>query len=203
MSDSCVKVGSTEVYEHKIFELCDSYTSNLDDPDRMTAQNKAAFTGLLKYIQRYYIKYHKPAYSDISAYDQLFSVYTELCYKYDKKPTLLGFSIMCDISMETINAWKEGRTRKLKPEFTETVKKWYAECEAALYDGATEQNSIGCIFALKANYGYTETAPAQVGYTGERRKTADEIAAAHGVALEDHKKAIPAAEFVQIDESQK
>lgn len=26
-----------------------------------------------------------------------------------------------------------------------------------LVDGATERNSVGCIFALKANYGYTET----------------------------------------------
>ena len=47
----------------------------------------------------------------------------------------------------------------------QTAKKWKAECESSLGDGATERNSVGCIFALKANYGYTET-PQRIEITG-------------------------------------
>ena len=50
-------------------------------------------------------------------------------------------------------------------EHSRTVKKWLAECESSLVDGATERNSVGCIFALKANYGYTET-PQRIEITG-------------------------------------
>ena len=48
-----------------------------------------------------------------------------------------------------------------------TVKKWRKECESSLVDGATERNSVGCIFALKANYGYTET-PQRIEITGSQ-----------------------------------
>ena len=36
------------------------------------------------------------------------------------------------------------------------AKKWLDECESALYDDAISNNSIGSIFALKANFGYKE-----------------------------------------------
>ena len=29
-------------------------------------------------------------------------------------------------------------------------------CEAALFSGVVDDNSVGCIFALKANYGYVD-----------------------------------------------
>lgn len=231
VADNSIKtVDGSEVYEDKILALADQYVAGLPDPDAMTAQNKAAFNGLLKYIQRYYMRFHKPRYKYIESYDELFNIYTELCYKYNKKPTILGFSVMCDISMDTLNQWKNNNTRsylyytldgkkidsistfkmnnpgveyrqEFNNSYSETVKKWLRECEAALYDGATEQNSIGCIFALKANYGYTETAPAPVEYSGERR-TPQEIAAAHGVELVEAKKAVPLPAFVQNDERQ-
>ena len=70
---------------------------------------------------------------------------------------------MVGINMDTFHTWKTGEVRGgLGSPHSETVKKWLAECESALFDGAVEQNSIGCIFALKANYGYTETAPIPV-----------------------------------------
>lgn len=56
----------------------------------------------------------------------------------------------------------EKYTKELSLAHSSTVKKWLNECENSLYRGATEGGKIGCIFALKANYGYVETAPMQV-----------------------------------------
>jgi hypothetical protein len=56
---------------------------------------------------------------------------------------------------------------------------WLRECELALVDGATEQNSIGCIFALKANYGYVEGQQITISTNGDAGKSIDQIAAEH------------------------
>ena len=107
--------------------------------------------------------------SDIDLLDNIWGIYTELCYKYSKRPTLLNFSLLVGINNDTFNAWKNGEYRRgengTSSEHSRTVKKWLAECESSLVDGATERNSVGCIFALKANYGYTET-PQRIEITG-------------------------------------
>ena len=76
---------------------------------------------------------------------------------------------MIGVDNTTILSWKDGEYRSggegASSERSRTVKKWYAECESSLLDGATERNSVGCIFALKANYGYTET-PQRIEITG-------------------------------------
>ena len=83
---------------------------------------------------------------------------------------------MVGINMDTINTWKNGEYRGgLGSPHSETVKKWLAECESSLLDGAIEQNGIGCIFALKANYGYTETAPVPTVNQEQRNKSLEEI----------------------------
>lgn len=177
-----------EVYTHKMLELADKYINSLEDPQTIQGNNKGTFVGMLKYIYNNYFKYNSLDYADIQNIDNVWDIYTTLCYKYNKRPTILNFSILTGINMDTINCWKNKYTRQYKyytldgaeiknlpawkaahrgeeykqepsANHAETVKKWLRECEAALYDGATEQNSIGCIFALKANYGYTETAP--------------------------------------------
>ena len=66
---------------------------------------------------------------------------------------------MIGLDNVTINSWKNGKYRNSSPIYSETVKRWFAECESALLDGAIESNSIGCIFALKANYGYSDNMP--------------------------------------------
>ena len=61
---------------------------------------------------------------------------------------------MIGVDNNTISSWTSGEYRA---SHNLTIEKWYKECEGSLLDGAIENNSIGCIFALKANYGYTET----------------------------------------------
>ena len=150
----------TEIYTDKIFELADEYIDTLDTPDEIKGLNKGLFTGMIKYIYINLFKSQPLDNADIESIDNVWNIYTSLCYKYNKRPTILNFCLMVGINMDTINTWKNGEYRGgLGSPHSETVKKWLAECESSLLDGAIEQNGIGCIFALKANYGYTETAP--------------------------------------------
>lgn len=166
----------TEVYTSKIYELADEYINQLEDPDAIKGMNKGVFTGMIKYIYLNLFKNNPLDNGNIQELDDVWNIYTSLCYKYSKRPTILSFSIMIGVNNDTINAWKNGEYRN-KPGslHSRTVKRWLAECESALLDGAVENNGIGCIFALKANYGYTETAPAQVPYSGEQRQSIEEI----------------------------
>lgn len=168
-----------EVYESRIHELADEYINTLADPESIN-NNPSLFTGMLKYI---YKKLFKPNRNDkvlynsnsvldtgdIELLDNIWNIYTELCYRYNKRPTLLNFSLLVGIGNDVFNSWIRGEYRAgengASSPHCQTAKKWKAECESSLVDGATERNSVGCIFALKANYGYTET-PQRIEITG-------------------------------------
>ena len=160
----------TEIYETKIHYFADEYINTLSDPDGIN-NNPSLFTGMIKYIYKRLFKNNPVNNDDISVLDNIFDIYTELCYRYNKRPTLLNFSLLVGISNDTFNAWKNGEYRAgeggASSAHSLTVKKWLKECESSLVDGATERNSVGCIFALKANYGYTET-PQRIEITGSQ-----------------------------------
>ena len=177
---NAVKAGNgAEVYESRIHELADDYINTLSDPESIN-NNPSLFTGMIKYIYKYLFKPHrndKVLYNsnsvldtgDIELLDNIWNIYTELCYRYNKRPTLLNFSLLVGIGNDVFNSWIRGEYRAgengASSPHCQTAKKWKAECESSLVDGATERNSVGCIFALKANYGYTET-PQRIEITG-------------------------------------
>lgn len=168
MSNTVKAENGTEVYENKINQYADEYINDLSDPESIN-NNPSLFTGMIKYIYKCLFKKNPIDNNNINLLDDIFNVYTELCYKYNKRPTLLNFSLLVGINNDTFNAWKNEEYRRgtdgTSSEHSRTVKKWLAECESSLLDGATERNSVGCIFALKANYGYTET-PQRIEITG-------------------------------------
>ena len=177
---NAVKAGNgAEIYEDKIKYYADEYINTLDDPESIN-NNPSLFTGMIKYIYKYLFKPGKRDkvlsnsnsnldLSDIDLLDNIWGIYTELCYRYSKRPTILNFSLMIGVDNTTIDSWRRGEYRAgdegASSTRSQTVKKWLKECESSLVDGATERNSVGCIFALKANYGYTET-PQRIEITG-------------------------------------
>lgn len=177
---NAIKAGNgAEVYESRIHELADEYINTLDDPESIN-NNPSLFTGMIKYIYKHLFKpkrNDKVLYNsnsvlntgDIELLDNIWGIYTELCYRYNKRPTLLNFSLLVGIGNDVFNSWIRGEYRAgengASSPHCQTAKKWKAECESSLVDGATERNSVGCIFALKANYGYTET-PQRIEITG-------------------------------------
>ena len=179
MANTVRAENGAEVYETKIHELADDYINTLTDPDSIN-NNPSLFTGMIKYIYKYLFKpkrNDKVLYNsnsvldtgDIELLDNIWNIYTELCYRYNKRPTLLNFSLLVGIGNDVFNSWIRGEYRAgengASSPHCQTAKKWKAECESSLVDGATERNSVGCIFALKANYGYTET-PQQIVIAG-------------------------------------
>lgn len=169
-----------EVYENNIKYFAEEYIGDLPEGEDSIYNNPSLFTGMIKYIYKHLFKpgkKDKVLYNsntvldtgDIDTIDDIWSIYTELCYKYNKRPTLLNFSLLVGVSNDTFTTWEQGEYRGgsdgAGSAHSRTVKKWRKECESSLVDGATERNSVGCIFALKANYGYTET-PQRIEITG-------------------------------------
>lgn len=177
-----------EVYTSRIQELADEYIDTIDNPDMIPNPSTAYFNGMIKYISNRLFKHVKLDYANIEELDNIWDIYTSLCYKYNKYPTIIEFCLLINISRDTLHNWKNETTRRYKyytmngieikdiaawkmnhkgeeyrqelsAAHSDTVKKWLAECENALLRGASEGGKVGCIFALKANYGYTETAP--------------------------------------------
>ena len=194
MANTVMAENGLEIYEDKIKYYADEYINSLDDPDSIN-NNPSLFTGMIKYIYKHLFKpgkKDKVLYNtntvldtgDIDTIDDIWSIYTELCYKYNKRPTLLNFSLLVGVSNDTFTTWEQGEYRGggdgAGSAHSRTVKKWRKECESSLVDGATERNSVGCIFALKANYGYTETPQRVEIVNGQQpEQVAADIAARH------------------------
>ena len=194
----------TEVYESRIHELADDYINTLTNPDSIN-NNPSLFTGMIKYIYKYLFKpkrNDKVLYNsnsvldtgDIELLDNVWNIYTELCYRYNKRPTLLNFSLLVGIGNDVFNSWIRGEYRAgengASSPHCQTAKKWKAECESSLVDGATERNSVGCIFALKANYGYTET-PQRIEITGSQAPALSQEDIRQVIADQTRKESIP------------
>lgn len=209
-----------EIYTHQIKAIADEYINTLDNPDDIY-NNNTLFNGLIKYIYNNYFKYNSIDYADIEHIDSIWDIYTSLCYKYNKYPTIIEFCLMINISRDTIWDWKKENTRRYiyytkdgerikdiagwklnhpdeeyrqepSHSHSDTVKKWLAECENNLFRGAAEGNKVGCIFVLKANYGYTETAPIPAQNPHQvASRTPEEIAAGYGMATIEGKMGLP------------
>ena len=197
MSNAIKAENGIEVYEHDIKYYADEYISQLPEKEDSINNNPSLFTGMIKYIYKHLFKpgkKDKVKYNantnldtgDIELSNNIWEVYTELCYKYNKRPTILNFSLLIGIDNRTIDTWRRGEFRAgedgASSAHSQTVKKWLAECESSLVDGATERNSVGCIFALKANYGYTETPQRVEIVNGQQpEQIAADIAARHKI----------------------
>lgn len=108
---------------------------------------------LLKDIGRKY----KADINNIKELDILWDIYTIICCTCRIKPTLLRFCMMISINRDTLNSWLKGEFEsRVASGHSVTVQKWKSECESTLYDEVIQTGNIGCMFALKANYGYRD-----------------------------------------------
>jgi len=205
-----------EIYENDIMEVADEYLQTLGDDDNIKGANKSLFTGMLKHIYFRLIKPNQLNYNDIDSLNNLFEIYTSLCYRYNKKPTVLNFILMVGINKDTINKWLNSNTRgsiyynnkgevidnllvykqqhpgeeitvMASSSHADLVKKWLAESEASLLDGVTEQNSIGCMFALKASFGYRDNVVVNIQETETALtdRSREQIAQNYGIAIDE------------------
>ncbi len=185
-----------EVYTNKLFELADQYIDEVleGDEEKLTKR----FRELLFYVAD---RIEKPDNNDIDGLDNLFDAYVRLCVRYNKLPTLEGFSFLSKIHRSTLDDWKNRRYRASTTRFADTVKRWYDICKSFVIDELSNSSSanVNLIFISKSAYGLRETAPIPAPETELRKHiisadepirldiapTPEEIAAKYGVTSDE------------------
>lgn len=110
-------------------------------------------TELLKDIGRKY----KADIDNIKELNILWDIYTVICCTCRIKPTMLRFAIMIRVNRDTLQSWIKGENAgRVASGHSVSAQKWKNECESTLYDEVIQTGNIGCMFALKANYGYRD-----------------------------------------------
>ena len=174
-----------EVYENEIEIYAEDYIKSLANEDDI--YKVSTFKGMLKHIFKHVFKAkknEKTLYqlktnidtSDIDTINEIWDTYTSLCYKYNHNTSLLGFSLLTGINEVTFYSWRTGEVRASSGH-SAAVKRWKKECELALADRTSEQNSVGSMFLLKSCYGYSEQQTVNiVDQTGLPKESRTEIA---------------------------
>lgn len=165
-------------------------TEYIDKPNNIIEiKNTNSLTLLLKHLNSKIInrliirdgQYNN--YTNIDLYNVLWDIYTNICYKFLIKPTIQRYSIFTGINKSTFNRWTELNNPNDKRRVS--IKKWLNECESVLYDDAINTGNVGCLFALKCNYGYKESIVIESN-TEKNEKTVEEIAADYTNQLPDN-----------------
>ena len=155
-------------------------TDYIDKPNNIIEiKNTNSLTLLLKHLNSKIInkliirdgQYNN--YTNIDLYNILWDIYTNICYKFLIKPTIQRYSIFTGINKSTFNRWTELNNPNDKRRVS--IKKWLNECESVLYDDAINTGNVGCLFALKCNYGYKESVIVETNNNAPE-KTIEEIA---------------------------
>jgi len=155
-----------ELYKSEIDILCNDYISELNDENMI--YKSTVFSGMLNHIYNNKLKFIIPdTYNNNYALlDDIFhNVYIYLCSKYNICPSIIQFCVLCHIDRTTIayihkGVYSDGS--KVKKITFDTIEKWYSTCESMLLSKAQNENSIGSIFALKANYKYRDNDSVQL-----------------------------------------
>lgn len=166
MDNVILTYNNIDLYQSEIDILCDEYINTLHDENMI--YKSTVFSGMLNYIYQNKLKYIIPnTYNnDYKLLDMIFdNVYINLCSKYNIVPNIIQFTVLCRIDVSMLTEMKNGVYKdgsRVNQDTSKTVKKWYSVCESMLLSKATNESSIGSIFALKANYGYRDNDQPQV-----------------------------------------
>ena len=184
-----------EVYESDIYSALDSYIADHNGIDIANDMGQYQFKDVLYYIhdsvlnnKRLTIDGYIYNISDVLA---VYDIYKRLCARCNKIITIADFSILTGIPRETINGWDRGEGHpKFNLAGSEVHKKLLADSEDSIATMmiSTGRNPVGYMAWLNHNYNWATTAAAN-GQT-EARRSPQEIAAAHGVAIEGDNTAV-------------
>lgn len=113
------------------------------------------FNAMLLYIRKYIPKID---YSNIELLDYIFSLYVELCIKYNRNPTIQGYSFLSGINQLTIYKWENGYSR-VNQDRINLIKRWHSICKDFLIDDLSNSDkaSINKIFIAKSVFGLNDS----------------------------------------------
>lgn len=156
-----------EIYTHKLFELTDQFIEERlqGDEEKLTKR----FRELLFYLAD---RIEKPDNDDLDALDILFNAYIRLCVRYNKLPTLEGYSFLSKVHRSTLDDWKNMRYRSSDTRYADTAKGWHDVCKSFVIDELSNNSTtnVNLIFVGKACYGMRETAPLPTLETDSTRR---------------------------------
>lgn len=190
MKDNTVNVDGIDVYEHKIYQLCDEYMERLKDSDDI--KSRITFNGMLRYIYQNLFKPTKDMiiynnrsstldYSDIGLLMDIYNIFIDICALYKKEYTKNRFMTMTGISKDTLKNWEKGHkipTVDGMPSsaWVDFAKKIKENSEQALSDSMLDGNLMAYA-QLKCWYGWREE-PQRIEMlnNGEPQQSREEIA---------------------------
>ena len=173
-----------EIYDNDIELYTSEYINNLSDETMI--YKTMIFNGLLHYLYNKVFKVSKIDNDNTYMLDHIIDIYINICYRYNHIPSILGFSSLTGISQYTINDWIHERYRTDTTivsidgldnvhSHSQSMKRLKSICEHALLANATENNSIGSIFALKANYNYSDQPKIEIPVSKPETITLEEV----------------------------
>lgn len=156
MTDNTEKCNGMEVYTHKLFELADQYINEVLEGDEEKLPKH--FREMIFYLAD---RIEKPDNEDIETLDSLFNAYVRLCVRYNKLPTLEGYSFLSKVHRSTLDDWKNMRYRSSDIRYADTVKYWHDVCKSFVIDELSNNSTtnVNLIFVGKTCYGLRETSP--------------------------------------------
>lgn len=149
------------------------YIDGLPVPD-LIYENKGIglFKGLLIYL---YEKLFKPPagvklkhnnksiidYSNIDLLYDVYNVFKNICFRYNKPITLHNFALFSGIPYQTLYSWNNNNYEGINVNGITIKHKYFIDTilddyEGCLLDNSIVNNSIGSIFALKSTRGYND-----------------------------------------------
>lgn len=158
-----VKSDKGVIYLSDLYRIEQEYTDNLPDPS--IVNKSIGFIGLLEYVYSHMLydiglKHDNGTYN-IQIIDAVFdNVFIPLCARHNIVPTVIQFTNMCKIANRNVicihTTGCDTNGKAVSFDTIQTVEKWFNYCEGGLTNKVSNENGIGAMFLLKAQYGYVE-----------------------------------------------
>jgi len=199
--NSIYTADNIEVYEDIISQGLDAWIAENPGVDLVKDVSQYQWKSVLLYIYKYYIKpkridllkvyNNKNNAYDIDKVNNLYEIYKAICFKCGKITSLADFSIISGIEDNVITAWGNKNDKvAFNPKGSHFHEKVMRDSEQSIAMSmiSTGRNPVGYIALLNHYHDWATTAAAN-GQT-EARRSPQEIAAAHGVAIEGNNAAV-------------
>lgn len=206
-TDNSINIDGIEVYSNSIYSAIDSYILENNNIDLAKDVTQYQWKSVLYYIHdlvfpnRDMLK-RKDKINNAYDYDLLediYNIYKRICVKYNKITCLADYCILTGIDDRIICTWSNDRSVKgFNLRGSEIHRKIMLDNESAISTQmiSTGRNPVGFMAILNHYHGWATTAAAH-GVEPER-KTPQEIAAAHGVAISERQEPVPLPDFANV-----
>lgn len=200
-----------EVYNNRIEESIANYCIDHDlNPKELYTIDQSRWNSVLLYVYKQVFKPNKETdnkvyryneksnidYSNKELLNEICDIYINLCYEYSKEVSIMGFSKLTGISLDTIYEWlNSGDSARGS---SEVAKRLSREREESLSDklASGKGNPVGILGILNRHYGWNMGQPRGQD-TRQKAPDIPRIAEKYGIGIaeKDQNPQIPDKDF--------